>query len=41
MSEKRFDDLPLTIQERCEKNSLHWKYINFLIELMKRSVDDD
>lgn len=44
MSEKRFlneqqsvsfEDLPLTIQERCVRNRLGFQYIDFLLEIMK------
>ena len=30
-----FEDLPLTIQERCVRNRLGQQYIDFLLELME------
>ena len=52
MSEKRFlneqqsvsfEDLPLTIQERCIRNKLGYQYIDFLLELIegKEYIDID
>ena len=35
MGKQRFEDLPRTIQERCEKNILGLKYIDFLVELIR------